>query len=99
MKPRKSLQTVFGAVAAITALACIALVPTQGSKADGIGTGGNRQLALPDLTIPFMMPGYSWENVEAIYVYNQGNKTAVASTLGVTWSSGRFTKLFTYPVK
>ena len=43
--------------------------------------------------------GYSWENVEWIYVANNGNATAAASTLGVIWNKGRMSKLFTYSVK
>src|SRR5437879_2489686 len=99
MNTRKSLQTILSALAAIIALTCIALVPTQAARGDIIVTGPLPKVGLPDLTIPTMAPGYSWENVEWIYVVNQGNKSATTSTLGVTWSYGRFAKLFTFAVK
>src|SRR5215475_13676986 len=98
MKTRKSLHTVLSALAAVTALTCIALTPAL-AQSGGIGTGQIPQIGLPDLTIPTTAAGYSWENVEWIYVANQGNIAAKASTLGVTWSHGRFSKLFTFSVK
>lgn len=99
MPTQMSLPAVISKVAALVVLTYMALAPMLASRGDGLDAGSLFQLDSADLVIPTLVSGSTRSHVQRIYVYNQGRVASPVSTLGITWSQGRQSKLFAYPIQ